>query len=186
FIALPVSGFCRVITLCLTFLKKNTMANISYNQIHETLDEATMDSILGYLNTIISLLPKGTLTAEERQRYRSLDVRNLVFVEDAVQVKNGAGGTMLPAVLHNDTIDTDLALHKQVKKARTLMQNLHVLLADVERIVAHEAYGTALTHYKIYQVAAKVGMEGGQAAMEKLEWRFKSHAGRGKRDENTL
>lgn len=162
------------------------MANISYNQIHETLDEVTMDSILSSINAIMGQLPKGTLTAEERQRFRSLDVRNLVFVEDVVRIKNGTGGSMLPAALNNDTIDTDLALYKQIKKVRTQIQNLTVLLADVERIVAHESYGTALSHYKLYQVAANVGMEEGKTAMEQLEWRFKSHGGAGRKKDNLL
>jgi hypothetical protein len=94
------------------------MANISYNQIHQTLDEATMTAIFNKLNEIKSLLPKGTLTPEERKQYRSLDVRNLSFVEDAVKVKNGNGDALLSPMLKNNAIEIDLTLGKQVKNLR--------------------------------------------------------------------
>src|SRR5690606_39675810 len=91
------------------------MANISYNQIHETLDEATMALILQKIQEIRELLPKGTLTDAERKRYRALDVRNLAFVEDVVRLKNGIGAGILPPVLLNDNTDTDLKLFKQLR-----------------------------------------------------------------------
>ncbi|AFL81882.1 hypothetical protein Aeqsu_2423 [Aequorivita sublithincola DSM 14238] len=56
------------------------MANISYNQIHETLDEAKMALILQKIQEIADLLPKGTLTDAERKSYHALDVRNLIFL----------------------------------------------------------------------------------------------------------
>ena len=122
------------------------MANISYNQIHETLDEATLALILQKIQEIKEL-PKGTLTDAERKRYRSLDVRNLAFVEDVVRLKNGIGAGILPPVLLNDNTDTDLKLFKQLQTLRSRIDGLNYLLKDVERIVGHEAYGTGLAHH---------------------------------------
>lgn len=158
------------------------MANISYNKIHETLDEATMTAILTKLNEIRDFLPKGTLTKEQRQQYRGLDVRNLSFVEDAVRAKNGYGGSLLSPALNNDTLDTDLALFKQMNTLRQRLKNLETMFADVERIVAHEAYGTALLHYKFYQMGSKAGVPNAKATVEELEWRFKKQGpNKGKR-----
>lgn len=148
------------------------MANISNNQLHETLDDATMASILQKIEEIFNLLPQGTLTAEERKQYQSLDVRNLAFVEDVVRLKNGIGASILPPVLLNDAVDTDLKLFKQVNTLRGRVLGLDYLLKDVERIVAHEAYGVGLTHYSMYKIAARVGIPNGKSALEELKWRF--------------
>lgn len=148
------------------------MANISYNQIHETLDEATMLIILQKFQEITDLLPKGTLTSAERKSYRAMDVRNLAFVEDVVRLKNGIGASILPSILLNDAVDTDLKLFKQVKTLRGRVQGLDYLLKDVERIVGHEAYGVGLTHHSVYKIAARVGMPHGKSALEALMWRF--------------
>ena len=157
------------------------MANISYNQIHETLDEPTMMSILQKIQEIWDLLPKGALTDAERKRYRALDVRNLAFVEDVVRLKNGIGAGILPPVLLNDNVDTDLKLFKQLKTLRGRVMGLDYLLKDVERIVGHESYGVGLTHYGMYKVSAKVGVPHAQSALEELEWRFKNQAAKDKK-----
>src|SRR5690606_10755168 len=157
------------------------MANISYNQIHETLDEATMASILQKIQEILNLLPKGTLNKEERKQYRSLDVRNLGFVEDVVRLKNGIGAGILPPVLLNDNTDTDLKLFKQLQTLRNRIDGLNYLLKDVERIVGHEAYGTGLAHYGMYKVTAKAGIPNAQSAMEELAWRFEKQGKREKK-----
>ncbi len=154
------------------------MANISYNQIHETLDEATMTAIFDKLNEIRNLLPKGALTPEERKQYRSLDVRNLGFVEDAVKVKNGHGDALLSPMLKNDAMETDLTLGKQVKNLRQRLKSLDAILNDVERIVGDESFGVALTHYKLYKIEAKSGVPNARAAVEQLEWRFKKQGNR--------
>ncbi|MBK5212390.1 MAG: hypothetical protein JJE55_01865 [Flavobacteriaceae bacterium] len=154
------------------------MANISYNQIHQTLDEATMTSILQKIREIWDLLPKGSLTDTERKRYRALDVRNLAFVEDVVRLKNGIGASILPAVLLNDNIDTDLKLFKQLKTLRARVLGLDYLLKDVERIVGHESYGVGLTHYGMYKVSSKVGVPNAKSAVDALEWRFKNQGNR--------
>lgn len=148
------------------------MANISNNQLHETLDEATMASILQKIEEIFNLLPQRTLTAEERKQYQSLDMRNLAFVEDVVRLKNGIGASILPAVLLNDAVDTDLKLFKQINTLRGRVQGLDYLLKDVERIVAHEGYSVGLTHYAVYKIAARVGIPHGKSALEELKWRF--------------
>lgn len=148
------------------------MANISYNQIHETLDEATMALILQKIQEIADLLPKGTLTDTERKRYRALDVRNLVFVEKVVRLKNSFGASVLPPVLLNDNTDIDLKLFKQVKNLRGRMHGLDYQLKDVERIVGHEAFGTGLTHYGMYKISAKAGVTNAQSALAELSWRF--------------
>ena len=151
------------------------MANISYNQIHETLDDATMAIILQKIREIHDLLPKGALTDTERKSYRALDVRNLVFVEDAVRIKNGIGADILPTYLLNDNADTDLKLFKQVNTLRNRLLGLEYLLKDVERIVGHEAYGTVLTHYAFYKASSKVGVANAKSVMDELEWRFKKN-----------
>ncbi len=159
------------------------MANISYNQIHETLDSATMGLILQKVQEIWDLLPKATLTDHERKRYLALDVRNLAFVEDVVRLKSSYGANILPAALVNDNADIDLKLYKQVKTIRSRIIGLDYLLNDVERIVGHEAYGTGLTHYGIYKVSAKVGIPNAQSALDELEWRFnKQGANKGRKD----
>ncbi|HLT49673.1 MAG TPA: hypothetical protein VKZ90_04415 [Aequorivita sp.] len=154
------------------------MANISYNQIHATLDEATMASILQKIQEILNLLPKGTLNKEERKQYRSLDVRNLGFVEDALRVKNGNKAALLPPLLKNDNMQTDLALGKQLRSIRQRLQDVEVKLNDLERIVGHECFGVALTHYKLYKIEAKAGDTAAKAAVEQLEWRFKKQGDR--------
>jgi hypothetical protein len=157
------------------------MANLSYNQIHATLDEATMALILQKIQEIRELLPKGTLTDAERKRYRALDVRNLAFVEDVVRLKNGIGAGILPPVLFNDNTDTDLKLFKQLQTLRSRIDGLNYLLKDVERIVGHEAYGTGLAHYGMYRVTAKAGVPNAQSAMEELAWRFEKQGKREKK-----
>ena len=162
------------------------MANISYNQIHETLEETTMALILQKFQEIFDLLPKGTLTTNERQRYRSLNVRNLAFVEHAVKVQNTNDGSLLPALLSTNNMATDLMLFKQMRTLRSRVKNLDSILSDVERIVAHEAYGVALTQYKFYQIGSKVGTPNAKAAVEQLEWRFKNSGGKQKKDGKLL
>ncbi len=150
------------------------MANLSYNQIHETLDAATMVLILQKLQEIRDLLPKGSLIDSERKRYLAMDVRNLKFVEDGVRLKNGLGGEILPASMQNDNADIDLELYKQVNIVHGQVQGLDFLLKDVARIVGHEAYGAILTHYGIYKTSAKMGIPNAKSVMDALEWRFKN------------
>lgn len=149
------------------------MANISYNRIHETFDAATLAEALNKVKDVTNILPKGSLTPEQRKQYQGLDVRNLSFVEDAVRVKNGFGGALLPPIINNDTLDVDVALYKQISILRYHVNNLATMLTDVERIVAHEAYGAALLHYKYYKAAEKAGGPNAREAVEQLDWRFK-------------
>lgn len=151
------------------------MANLNYNQINETLDAATMALILQKIQEIYELLPKGTLTATERKRYLAMNVRNLVFVEDGVRVKNGLGNSILPAHMQNDNAETDVKLYKQVNTLHNRVKGLAHKLNDVERIVGHEAYSTVLMHYDIYKASAKVGVPNAKSMVEALEWRFKKH-----------
>lgn len=149
------------------------MANLSYNQINETLDKATMVLIRQKIHEIWDLLPKGSLIDSERKSYRALDVRNLAFVEDGVRIKNGIGAGILPASLLNDNTDADLKLYKQLTSLFSGVHGLEYLLKDVMRIVGNEAYSAVLAHYGIYKASAKVGIPNAQSALEELEWRFK-------------
>ncbi|MBT0608620.1 hypothetical protein [Aequorivita echinoideorum] len=154
------------------------MANLSYNLIHETLDETRMSTIFQKLEEIKALLPLGTLTPEERKQYRSLDVRNHAFVEDAIRVQKNLGENLLPADLKSDAMETDFLLGKQIKSVRERVKNIENILADVARIVDHESFGMASTQYKLYKVGAKVGIPNARTAVEELRWRFENQGGR--------
>lgn len=153
------------------------MSNITQNLLDLTLDQATLTSIKDHITAIEAVLPSKGLTPDQRKKYRSLDVRNLGFVQDVVKVKNNIDASaLLPTILQNDNIDNDLVLFKQVNELRSRLLQLVSLLTDIERIVAHEAYSNALAYYKMFQMGAKVGAPNAQTALEQLAWRFKNHA----------
>ncbi|MBW2937868.1 hypothetical protein KXJ69_07090 [Aureisphaera sp. CAU 1614] len=160
------------------------MANITHNLIDQTLDPATLSEIENHLNAVEALLPKKALTADERKKYRGLDVRNLAFVEAALKVQKTLPLTVLPDPMKSEGMEKDLTLYKQANKINSRINHIARLLLDVERIVAHEAYSMALAHYKLYQVGNKLGLPNAKTAVEQMEWRFKSHGGGRKKDDS--
>ncbi len=152
------------------------------NRISAVLSEDDIAEILSYLNKINEKLTFAVgLTAEERQRLPKIQVDNKQFVEDAIEV-SAVNTSVLPNYISIAEIQKDYNLYLATERLITPVSQLLEKLKDIQTLAGSEAYTASLMLYKMYQMAASMGMPGMDAIVDKLKRRF---AGQGNFAERT-
>ena len=150
------------------------MSNLTENKLNTIIDVADLATIATSITTITSKLPAGSLTEEQREALKSIDVNNKVFVEDVI-IELGISATgIIPVFITPAYIQTDLTLFEQLDGIEANLENLLQKIADLKRIAGDEAYSMALASYKIYDSANQGGIPGAKQAYDKLKVRFDS------------
>lgn len=148
------------------------MSNLTENRVDTVLTDADEAAINTAVDTINSKLPAGSLDEEQRSNFKSMDVENKIFVQDAITEFTISGDGILPGFLKKEFIEHDLKLYEQLDVVEAKLQNSMRKVSDLKRICGHEAYSAALTVYKIFEAANFAGIPGAKQAYDKLKTRF--------------
>lgn len=142
------------------------------NRISATLSEADIAEIMGYIAKINEKLSFAVgLTPEEKQRLPKIQVDNKQFVEDAIEV-SAMNAAVLPNYISVAEVDKDYQLFLATERILTPLTQLVEKVTDVQTLAGSEAYTASLMLYKMYQMAAAMGLPGMDAVVDKLKKRF--------------
>ncbi|MBC7641156.1 MAG: hypothetical protein H7174_02265 [Flavobacterium sp.] len=148
------------------------MSNLTENKLNTVIAAADLAIIAASVTTIASKLPTASLTEDQRNSLKSIDVNNKIFVEDVVTELGINATGIIPSFINPTFIQNDLALFEQLDGIEASLQNLLQKIADLKRIAGDEAYSMALVSYKIYDAANQSGIPGAKQAYDKLKVRF--------------
>jgi hypothetical protein len=157
------------------------MSNITENRLNTTIVAADVTAINAAIATITTKLPTGSLDETQRANFKSIDVDNKVFVEDAITELTISGSGIIPAFINSAFIQNDLTLFEQLDAVEASLENLLQKISDLKRIAGHEAYSAAQTVYKIYDAANQAGIPGAKQAYDKLKVRYDAQGNNGGR-----
>lgn len=154
------------------------MSNMNNNRVNQVLTEEQMTN----LKEGIKSLEKDFsffvgLTDQERASLLGIDVNNKAFVEDALNAGR-VNQDLLPRYLSLESAELDLKLFEQMDEIITIVEQFHQKLSDTRLLAGSEAYMTALMLYRLFIAASTAGMPGADAAVKKLEPRFKKQGER--------
>lgn len=148
------------------------MANIQNNRISATLSAQDIHDILAAVQVIESKLPFIVgLTAEERKTMLKINRQNKLFVDDALQacINNSQ---LLPTYVSVTEMQKDYDLYRSLEQVLQPLAQLYEKVRDTQTLAGSEAYSSALTVYKLFQMAAAVGMPGMDTIVAQLSERF--------------
>lgn len=148
------------------------MANLTENKLNTIISVADLATIATSINTISSKLPVGSLTDDQRQSLKGIDVENKIFVEDVITELGISATGIIPAYINPSFIQNDLALFDQLDGVEANLKNVLQKISDLKRIAADEAYGMALATYRMYDGANQAGISGAKQSYDKLKTRF--------------
>ena len=150
------------------------MANLTQNRLNVTLTAAAITSINTSITSISSQLPAGSLTDDERNSFKAIDVNNKIFVEDTLTEMSISSSGIIPPFLNSSNILNDLTFFEQLDSIESNITNLLRKVADLKRICGSESYDNALAVYRIYEAANLAGIPGAKESYSKLNARFAS------------
>lgn len=156
------------------------MSNLTQNRLNTTLTPAAVTSINTSITALRTQLPAGSLTDEERSRFRAIDVNNKIFVEDTIIEMGISGAGIIPPFLNAATIQTDLTLFGQLDSIESNLTNLLRQVSDLKRVCGSEGYDNGLAVYRIYEAAALAGIPGAKESYDKLKQRFDGQGNAGR------
>lgn len=156
------------------------MSNLTQNRLNVTLTPAAVTAINSGITAIEAQLPAGSLTDEERNSYRAIDVNNKVFVEDVITEMGISGAGIIPPFLNSTIIQNDLTLFGQLDAIESKIINVLRHVSDLKRICGSEGYDNGLAVYRIYEAAAMAGIPGAKESYDKLKQRFDGQGGKPK------
>ena len=149
------------------------MGNITENKINVTLTAVQMTTIATAVNSIAAIIPEATLTEEQRQTKLSMDVDNKILVEDTITEVGISGAGIIPPFILIGSVKNDLDVFEQLDVIDAMVDNLSQKIKDAKRTAADEAMTAANAIYKLYEMAALVGIPGAQQGYDKLKARYK-------------
>lgn len=150
------------------------MGNITENKLNTTIVAADITAITTALGTVATKLPVISLTDEQRQNLKGIDVNNKVFVQDAITEIGASGAGILPPFINATFIQNDLTLYDQIDGIESQLNNLLQRVSDIKRVTGDEAYTSALAVYKIFDGASQSGIMNAKQPYERLRMRFES------------
>ena len=156
------------------------MSNLTQNRLNTTLTAAAVTSINTSITALRAQFPAGSLTDEERSRFRAIDVNNKIFVEDTIIEMGISGAGIIPPFLNAAIIQTDLTLFGQLDSIESNLTNLLRQVSDLKRICGSEGYDNGLAVYRIYEAAALAGIPGAKESYDKLKQRFDGQGNAGR------
>lgn len=161
------------------------MATLQNNRISATLSAQDIHDILGAIQVIESKLPFIVgLTAEERKSLPKINRLNKLFVDDALQACNN-NSQLLPNYVSVAEIQKDYDLYRSLEQILQPLAQLYEKVRDTQILAGSEAYSSSLTVYKLFQMAAAVGMPGMDTIVSQLAERFSGQGPTGENNEET-
>lgn len=153
------------------------MANIQNNRLSASLSANDVQDILTAIQTIESKLPFIIgLTTEERKTLPKINRQNKLFVDDALQACiNNA--TLLPNYISVGEMQKDYELYRSLEQVLQPLAQLYEKVRDTQMLAGSEAFSSALMVYKMFQMAAGVGMPGMETIVAQLAERFNGQGG---------
>ncbi len=148
------------------------MSNLTENKLNTVIATTDITAMNTAITTLASKLPTGTLTDEQRNTLKAMDVNNKIFVEDVLTELSISGTGIVPPFINSTFIQNDLTLFEQLDRLEANVANVAQRIADLKRICGDEAYTAALTVYRIYDGANLAGIPNSKQAYEKLKSRF--------------
>jgi hypothetical protein len=115
--------------------------------------KALIDQIEGKLPFLVGL------TTDERNNYPKLSRENELFVEETVRAADH-NKAVLPPYIDTTEMEKDLALFQQLSRVMVRLSHVHAKIKDTMHIAGAEALATALVTNNMFQIAAKMGVEG--------------------------
>ena len=148
------------------------MANIQNNRISAGISPADIQDILAAIDTIANKMPFLIgLTAEERKTLPKINRQNKLFVDDALQAcSNNAG--LLPNYISVAEMQKDYDLYRSLEQVLQPLAQLYEKVRDTQTLAGSESFSSALMVYRMFQMAAGVGMPGMDTIVAQLAERF--------------
>ncbi len=150
---------------------------MSENRISMELATELVDQIKGLIDQMEEKLPfLISLTSDERNSFPKLSRENELFVEETIRAAQ-THKDVLPSYIHTNEMAKDLELHQQLGRIMVRLNYLHEKVKDTMHIAGSEALATALVTNNMFQIAAKMGVEGMDSVSAKLSELFDSRSG---------
>ena len=150
---------------------------MSENRISIELATELVDQIKGLIDQMEEKLPfLISLTSDERNSFPKLSRENELFVEETIRAAQ-THKDVLPSYIHTNEMAKDLELHQQLGRIMVSLNYLHEKVKDTMHIAGSEALATALVTNNMFQIAAKMGVEGMDSVSAKLSELFDSRSG---------
>ena len=148
------------------------MASLQNNRISAALTAQDVQDILAAIQVIENKLPFIVgLTADERKTLPKINRQNKLFVDDALQAcANNA--SLLPTYVSVGEMQKDYDLYRTLEQVLQPLAQLYEKVRDTQILTGSESYSSALTVYKLFQMAAAVGMPGMDTIVAQLSERF--------------
>ena len=130
------------------------------NRISIEMTTEKVEEIKALLAQVEEKLPfLISLTADERTQFPSLNRDNELFVVETMHAAE-QHQAVLPAYINTDEMAKDLELFQQLSRVMLRLNHLHQKVQDTMQIAGAEAFGTALVVNNMFQIAAKMGVDG--------------------------
>lgn len=162
------------------------MSNLTENKLNTVISDADVLSIATSITSIVNKLPSGSLTDEQRQTLKGIDVNNKIFVEDVISELGISASGIVPPFINAASIQTDLILYEQLDIIAANLSNVLQKVSDLKRIAGDEAYSMALAAYKIYDGANQFGIAGAKQSYDNLKTRFDAQNGGGRKPDPAI
>jgi hypothetical protein len=145
---------------------------MSENRISIELTTELVNHIKGLVDQIEEKLPfLISLTSDERNSYPKLSRENELFVEETIRAAD-SHKSVLPSYIHTNEMAKDLELFQQLNRVMVRLNNVHSKVKDTMHIAGAEALSTALVTNNMFQIAAKMGVDGMESVSAKLSELF--------------
>ena len=150
---------------------------MSENRISIELSSDLVEQVKGLIDQIEEKLPfLISLTSDERNSFPKLNRENELFVEETIRAAE-SHKEVLPSYIHTDEMAKDLELFQQLSRVMIRLNHVHSKVKDTMHIAGAEALATALVTNNMFQIAAKMGVDGMESVSAKLSELFDSGSG---------
>lgn len=164
------------------------MSNITVNRVSTTLtatEQTNLNTIkANYVAAIDSKCV--TLTKDQADGLKGVDVKNLVFCQRTVKANDAEGVAMLPpsiAAIAPELVK-DVTFFDQLDTEEKWLEGRLLKIRQTKKVIADEMYNGGLKCYGIYETLAAAGVPGAQARYDQLKYHFEDNgAGRPPIDE---
>jgi hypothetical protein len=147
------------------------------NRISIELASELVEQVKGLIDQIEEKLPfLISLTSDERNSFPKLSRENELFVEETIRAA-ALHKEVLPAYIHTDEMAKDIELFQQLSRIMVRLNHVHSKVKDTMHIAGAEALATALVTNNMFQIAAKMGVDGMESVSAKLSELFDSGSG---------
>ena len=138
------------------------------NRISIELTTNVVDEVKALIDQIEAKLPfLLSLTSDERANFPKLNRENELFVEETIRAA-AQNKAVLPQYINTEEMEKDLELFQQLSRIMVRLSHVHGKIKDTMHIAGAEALATALVTNNMFQIAAKMGVDGMDAVSARL------------------